>query len=347
MSSNEIAPVDPTDVFLDMDPILPEDSPATSLFTRPLALKEQYVWEPYDSEKLPETLASGIQRFLRVANLVESDDPRVAYLCRFYTFEEAHRIDSRSNGRGVRQFKNSLLRRLEKDDEFTIRRRKEINDHKELKRVYHAYNEYIIRHGASFNLDNSQQEKLINARSIASVLYEILRKIESSMGRASTPESIQLNRDEEIGELLDMDTSMEETNKINSDETFVDQKAELVVEKSKVLEDERLTQMFQGDHQYLTQDEKDDIYKEEVQIKKDKRFAYGSMKAVPSLFYEDKYLETQEKLNKLEKKIEEMELKLKDVDFWTNMMQNMFPDQVPPSMRANQTDNNKNDKLSL
>jgi len=82
------------------------------------------------------------------------------------------------------------------------------------------------------------------------------------MGRASTPESIQLNRDEEIGELLDMDTSMEETNKINSDETFVDQKAELVVEKSKVLEDERLTQMFQGDHQYLTQDEKDDIYKE-------------------------------------------------------------------------------------
>ena len=103
---------------------------------------------------------------------------------------------------------------------------------------------------------------MINARSIASVLYEILRKIESSMGRASTPESIQLNRDEEIGELLDMDTSMEETNKINSDETFVDQKAELVVEKSKVLEDERLTQMFQGDHQYLTQDEKDDIYKE-------------------------------------------------------------------------------------
>jgi len=83
MSSNEIAPVDSTDVFLDMDPILPEDSPPTSLFTRPLALKEQYVWEPYDSEKLPETLASGIQRFLRVANLVESDDPRVAYLCEF------------------------------------------------------------------------------------------------------------------------------------------------------------------------------------------------------------------------------------------------------------------------
>lgn len=61
---------------------------------------------------------------------------------------------------------------------------------------------------------------------------------------------------------------------------------------------------------------------------------------VPSLFYEDKYLETQEKLNKVEKKIKEMDLKLKDVDFWTNMMQNMFPDHVPPSMRANQTENN-------
>ncbi|CAH8260508.1 unnamed protein product [Arabidopsis lyrata] len=333
-----------------MDPILPEDSP-TSQFTRPLAFQEQYVWEPYDSEKLPETLASEIQRFLRVANLVESEEPRVAYL--------SHRIDRTSNGRGVRRFKDSLLRGLEKDDEFTSRRRKEMNDTKELKRVYHAYKEYIIRHGASFNLDNSQREKLINARRIASVLYEILEKNDTSIGYASPPESIQLNRDEEIAELLNMDTSIEETNKINSDETFVDKKAELIVENCKSLEDERLTQMFQGDDSvqsdHLTRTEKDDIYKEEVQIKKDKCFACGSMEdnvrpstsAVPSLFYEDKYLETQEKLNKVEMKIEEMDLKLKDVDFWTNMMQNMFPDQVPPSMRANQTENNNNDKLSL
>ncbi|KAG7581974.1 putative transposase Ptta/En/Spm plant [Arabidopsis suecica] len=351
--SQEIVPVDPTDVFLDMDPILPEDSP-TSQFTRPLAFQEQYVWEPYDSEKLPETLASEIQRFLRVANLVESEEPRVAYLCRFYTFEEAHRIDRSSNGRGVRRFKDSLLRGLEKDDEFTSRRRKEMNDTKELKRVYHAYKEYIIRHDASFNLDNSKREKLINARRIASVLYEIFKKIDTSIGYASPTESIQLNRDEEIAELLNMDTSIEETNKIKSDETFADKKPELIVEKCKALEDERLTQMFQGDDsvqsEYLTRTEKDDIYKEEVQIKKDKCFACGSMEdnvrpstsAVPSLFYEDKYLETQEKLNKVEKKIEEMGLKLKDVDFWTIMMQNMFPDQVPPSIRANPTENNNN-----
>ncbi|EFH61315.1 hypothetical protein ARALYDRAFT_897744 [Arabidopsis lyrata subsp. lyrata] len=92
-----------------MDPILPEDSP-TSQFTRPLAFQEQYVWEPYDSEKLPETLASEIQRFLRVANLVESEEPRVAYL--------SHRIDRTSNGRGVRRFKDSLLRGLEKASHY-------------------------------------------------------------------------------------------------------------------------------------------------------------------------------------------------------------------------------------
>lgn len=78
--SQEIVPVDPTDVFLDMDPILPED---WQIFTRSITFQEQYVWEPYDSEKLPETLASEIQRFLRVANLVESEEPRIAYLCEF------------------------------------------------------------------------------------------------------------------------------------------------------------------------------------------------------------------------------------------------------------------------
>lgn len=35
-----------------------------------------------------------------------------------------------------------------------MRRRKEKSDVRELKRVYHTYKEYIIRHGESFNLDN-------------------------------------------------------------------------------------------------------------------------------------------------------------------------------------------------
>lgn len=35
-----------------------------------------------------------------------------------------------------------------------MKRRKEKNDIKELKHVYDAYKEYIIKHGAAINLDN-------------------------------------------------------------------------------------------------------------------------------------------------------------------------------------------------
>lgn len=39
--------------------------------------------EPFDSERLPTIFGSEIQRFLRVANLIEREEPRVAYLCKF------------------------------------------------------------------------------------------------------------------------------------------------------------------------------------------------------------------------------------------------------------------------
>lgn len=42
-----------------------------------------HVPKPFESERLPPTLASEIQRFLRVANLIESKEPRIAYLCKF------------------------------------------------------------------------------------------------------------------------------------------------------------------------------------------------------------------------------------------------------------------------
>lgn len=38
--------------------------------------------EPFESERLPPTLAAEIQRFLRMANLVEIEEPRVAFLCK-------------------------------------------------------------------------------------------------------------------------------------------------------------------------------------------------------------------------------------------------------------------------
>ncbi|KAH6785388.1 hypothetical protein C2S51_037843 [Perilla frutescens var. frutescens] len=157
-------------------------------FTRSLTLGRDHVSEPFDSEKLPVTLVSEIQRFLRVANLIEVDEPRVAYLCRFHAFEVAHNLDRNSSGRGVRQFKTSLLQRLEQDEEVTIRKRKEKSDLRELRRVYRQYKDYIIKHGAGeYTLET--REKLMKARAIASVLFEVLNTVTSAAGSQALAET--------------------------------------------------------------------------------------------------------------------------------------------------------------
>ncbi|XP_052206358.1 putative callose synthase 8 isoform X2 [Diospyros lotus] len=142
--------------------------------------------EPFDSEKLPVTLVSEIQRFLRVANFIEVEEPRVAYLCRFHAFEVAHNLDRNSNGRGVRQFKTSLLQRLEQDEEVNIKGRKEESVIRELRRVYHKYKEYIIIYGGENNLKN--REKLTKARTIASVLFEVLTTVCKAAGLQAPPD---------------------------------------------------------------------------------------------------------------------------------------------------------------
>ncbi|XVF79206.1 hypothetical protein PTKIN_Ptkin14bG0201900 [Pterospermum kingtungense] len=150
-----------------------------------------YVSEVFNSERLPPTLASEIQRFLRVANMLEWRAPRVAYLCRFHAFEIAHNLDHNSTGRGVRQFKTSLLERLERDEETSKVTRKELSDVRELKRVYDENRRYIDQHAGVFDLENSHGEKLIDACRIASVLYEVLKTVTAGPQALADRESIQ------------------------------------------------------------------------------------------------------------------------------------------------------------
>lgn len=135
----------------------------------------EYAPEPFDSERLPTVFASEIQRFLRVANLLGKEEPRVAYLCRVHAFVIAHYLDKNSSGRGVRQFKTSLLHRLEQDEHVTKKRG--TSDIRELKRVYRSYRDYYTRHDKAFDLEQSRREKLINAQYIASVLFEVLKTV--------------------------------------------------------------------------------------------------------------------------------------------------------------------------
>ncbi|CAK9325304.1 unnamed protein product [Citrullus colocynthis] len=181
------------------EPIVEADSEHAASITSSIASGSHahgvdYNPEPFESERLPVSLASEIQRFLRVANSIEREEPRIAYLCRFHAFVIAHNLDRNSNGRGVRQLKTALLQRLEQDEEVTIQKRREKSDARELRRVYHTYKDFIIKHGGAFDLDNSHREKLINARRTASVLYEVLKTLNS----ATAPQALSERDDNHL-----------------------------------------------------------------------------------------------------------------------------------------------------
>ncbi|KAI4323117.1 hypothetical protein L6164_022748 [Bauhinia variegata] len=175
-------------------------------YTRPVALSLTSARsgvddapEPFDSERLPTTFASEIQRFLRVANLIEREEPRVAYLCRFHAFEIAHNMDKNSSGRGVRQFKTLLLQRLEQDEEVTLNKRKDRSDIREVKRVYLAYRDYYFtKYDKAFALEHSHREKLINARNIASVLFEVLKTYTNAAGPQALNEGNTIHKKSEF-----------------------------------------------------------------------------------------------------------------------------------------------------
>ncbi|XP_024025101.1 callose synthase 7 [Morus notabilis] len=125
----------------------------------------------FDSELVPSSLTS-IAPILRVANEIQKENPRAAYLCRFHAFEKAHSMDPTSSGRGVRQFKTHLLHRLEREEDET----KHIlarNDPKEILLFYQQYYDKNIRGGEY----TKKPEEMARICQIATVLYEVLKTV--------------------------------------------------------------------------------------------------------------------------------------------------------------------------
>uniref|UniRef100_A0A2K2BE63 1,3-beta-glucan synthase n=1 Tax=Populus trichocarpa TaxID=3694 RepID=A0A2K2BE63_POPTR len=124
-----------------------------------------------DSELVPSSLA-GIAPILRVANEIEKDNPRVAYLCRFHAFEKAHKMDQTSSGRGVRQFKTYLLHRLEREEletKFQLAR----NDPREIQLYYQRFYEQNIKDAQH----TKKPEEMAKILRIATVLYDVLQTV--------------------------------------------------------------------------------------------------------------------------------------------------------------------------
>ncbi|KAI4345088.1 hypothetical protein L6164_012252 [Bauhinia variegata] len=127
--------------------------------------------EVFDNEVVPSSLAS-ISPILRVANEIEHERPRVAYLCRFYAFEKAHRLDQSSSGRGVRQFKTLLLQRLERDNASSLASRVKKSDAREIQAYYQQYYEHYVR--SLDEGDQADRAHLGKAYQTAGVLFEVL-----------------------------------------------------------------------------------------------------------------------------------------------------------------------------
>ncbi|XP_062105738.1 callose synthase 7-like [Humulus lupulus] len=118
-----------------------------------------------DEVIIPSAIASVVGPIFRVANEIQHQNPRVAYLCRFVAFQKAHELDPLSRGVGVSQFMKNLLRRLENEEKETIPTK---SDPVEILQFYCHYCESnLVLVG----------EKLRKSLYTASILYEVLKEV--------------------------------------------------------------------------------------------------------------------------------------------------------------------------
>ncbi|XP_024977661.1 callose synthase 5-like [Cynara cardunculus var. scolymus] len=143
--------------------------------------------EVFDNEVVPSSLQQ-ISPILRVATEIQHDRPRVAYLCRFYAFEKANRLDRNSSGRGVRQFKTSLLQRLERDDAPSVAARVKKTDAREIESFYKQYYEKYVK--ALDQGEKADRAQLGKAYQVAGVLFEVLCAVNKSEKAEEVPADI-------------------------------------------------------------------------------------------------------------------------------------------------------------
>ncbi|CAM0878096.1 unnamed protein product [Alopecurus aequalis] len=120
-----------------------------------------------DIELVPPSLAPIIP-ILRVAEKIQEENPRVAYLCRFLAYEKAHMMDPTSTGPGARKFKTYLMTRLNKEEEET-RLRLAKTDAKEAQRFFEQY--------CKKKIDERDPDQIATYSQTASVLLAVVESI--------------------------------------------------------------------------------------------------------------------------------------------------------------------------
>ncbi|KAE9449846.1 hypothetical protein C3L33_18261, partial [Rhododendron williamsianum] len=151
----------------------PQPQALSALMRRPSrsAATTTFSTEVFDNEVVPPSLVSAVRPSLLVANEVQNERPRVAYLCRRYAFEKADRVDPDSKGRGVRQFKTSLYQRLERDNISSLPSRVKQTDLREIESFYKQYYEHCVR--ALDKAEQADRAQLSKAYETAGILFEV------------------------------------------------------------------------------------------------------------------------------------------------------------------------------